>query len=92
MTSTRIGIIGAGWCATESHIPVLQSQPDVEVTSICGLEPEHLRKVQRRFGISHATEDYRQLLARDRRPCVAGSDELLDAEMVEVHGEELEET
>jgi predicted dehydrogenase len=65
MTSTKIGIIGAGWWATESHIPVLQSLPDVEVSSICGLEPEHLRKVQRRFGIPHATEDYRQLLDRD---------------------------
>ena len=58
MTSTRIGIIGAGWWATESHIPVLQSLPDVEVTSICGLESEHLRKIQQRFGIPYATEDY----------------------------------
>ena len=65
MTSTRIGIIGAGWWATESHIPVLQSLPDVEVTSICGLESEHLRKIQQRFGIPYATEDYQELLSRD---------------------------
>jgi predicted dehydrogenase len=64
MSRTRIGVIGAGWWATESHIPVLQAMPDVEVTSICGLERENLRKVQDKFGISHATQDYKELLSR----------------------------
>jgi predicted dehydrogenase len=65
MSRTRIGVIGAGWWATESHIPVLQALPDVEVTCICGLEREHLQKVQQKFRIRHATENYEELLARD---------------------------
>jgi len=65
MSRTRIGIIGAGWWATESHIPVLLAMPDVEVTCICGLEREHLRKIQDKFGIRHATEDYNELLRRE---------------------------
>jgi predicted dehydrogenase len=65
MSRTRIGVIGAGWWAIESHIPVLQALPDVEVTCICGLEREHLQKVQQKFGIRHATENYQELLARD---------------------------
>jgi len=65
MSRTRIGVIGAGWWATESHIPVLQALPDVEVTCICGLEPEHLRKIQEKFGIPYATHDYQQLLSRN---------------------------
>ena len=65
MSRTRIGVIGAGWWATESHIPVLKGLPDVEVTCICGLEPENLRSVQRKFGIPHATQDYKELLSRD---------------------------
>ncbi len=64
MSRTRIGIIGAGWWATESHIPVLQALPDAEVICICGLEREHLRKVQDKFGIPYATEDYNELLSR----------------------------
>jgi predicted dehydrogenase len=64
MSRLGIGIIGAGWWASESHIPVLQSLTGVEVTCICGLEPEQLRKVQQRFGIAHATDDYRELLSR----------------------------
>jgi predicted dehydrogenase len=65
MSLTRIGIIGAGWWATESHIPVLQALPSVEVKCICGLEPEHLQKLQHKFGIPHATQDYTELLARE---------------------------
>src|SRR5271165_6591346 len=65
MSRTRIGVIGAGWWATESHIPVLQALPDVQITGICGLEREHLRKVQDKFGISHATQDYMELLSSE---------------------------
>ncbi len=65
MSRTRIGIIGAGWWATESHIPVLRAMPDVEVSCICGLELEHLRKIQDKFGIPYATEDYNELLRRE---------------------------
>jgi predicted dehydrogenase len=64
MSRTRIGVIGAGWWATESHIPVLQALPEVEVTCICGLESEHLQNVQRNFGIRFATLDYKELLSR----------------------------
>src|SRR5581483_9511986 len=60
----RIGVIGAGWWAIQSHILVLQAIPGVEVTSICGTEPEHLQKVQQKFGIAHATGDYKELLSR----------------------------
>jgi predicted dehydrogenase len=64
MSRTKVGIIGAGWWATESHIPVFQAMGDVELTSICGLEPEHLRKLQDKFGIPYATGDYNELLRR----------------------------
>jgi len=65
MSRVKIGIIGAGWWATENHIPVLQSLPDVEVSCICGLEREHLRKIQQKFAIPHITENYQELLSRE---------------------------
>jgi predicted dehydrogenase len=58
----RIGIIGCGWWATENHLPVLQQFPDVEVPGICELSKETLRKVQQKFGIPFATQDYLELL------------------------------
>lgn len=58
----RIGIIGSGWWATENHIPVLQRFGDVEIPGVCGLGQETLRKVQERFGIPFATENYLEVL------------------------------
>jgi predicted dehydrogenase len=58
----RIGVVGAGWWATENHIPVLQSRPEVEVTAVCRLGPAELERVRKRFEIPYASEDYRRLL------------------------------
>src|SRR5262245_55521345 len=60
----RIGVIGAGWWATGNHIPVLQARADVEVAAVCRLGKAELARVQERFGIPYATEDYRELLER----------------------------
>ncbi len=62
MSKTRIGILGAGWWAVENHIPILKSLQDVEVVGICRLGREELLKVQERFDIPFATEDYKELL------------------------------
>jgi predicted dehydrogenase len=62
MSLTKIGIIGAGWWATENHIPVLQALPDVQVAYICGVGREQLERIQRKFGIPSATENYEELL------------------------------
>ncbi|HEX5482576.1 MAG TPA: Gfo/Idh/MocA family oxidoreductase [Terriglobia bacterium] len=61
----HIGIIGTGWWALKNHIPVLQSRKDVKIASVCGLGRDGLLKIQKDFGIGFATEDYRELLARD---------------------------
>lgn len=65
MRKIRIGIIGTGWWATENHIPVLQSLPEVEVAGICRLGQSELLRIQERFHIPFATEDYREILALD---------------------------
>ena len=38
MNKARIGVIGAGWWATEYHIPNLKQRDDVELVSVCKLE------------------------------------------------------
>jgi predicted dehydrogenase len=63
MRKVRIGIIGAGWWATENHIPVLQSFLDVEIAAVCRMGQEELRSIQDRFSIPFGTEDYRDVLA-----------------------------
>ena len=61
----KIGVIGIGWMAVDNHIPLLQALPDFEVTAVCGLGQEKLKKVQEKFGISSGTEDYRELLLNE---------------------------
>ena len=63
MTSkAKIGLIGAGWWATSNHLPVLEERDDIELTGVCRLVDEPLQQVKSRFGFTHATEDYQELL------------------------------
>ena len=42
MNKVKIGVIGAGWWATENHIPHLAERDEVELTSVCKLEEDQL--------------------------------------------------
>ncbi len=63
--NARIGFIGAGWWATTNHMPVLAARDDVEMTSVCRLGADELQQVRERFGFTHATESYEDLLEMD---------------------------
>lgn len=58
----RIGFIGAGWWATTNHMPLLCMRRDVEMVSVCGLDPAILKRCRQDFGFQHVTSDYRELL------------------------------
>ena len=49
MGKAKIGVIGAGWWATEHHIPNLKKRKDVELTSVCKLEADQLEFVKNKF-------------------------------------------
>ncbi|MEO6848366.1 MAG: Gfo/Idh/MocA family oxidoreductase [Chthoniobacterales bacterium] len=76
----RIGFIGAGWWATTNHIPILHARKDVELVSVCGLDPKVLESCQRDFGFSHATTDYKELLKQDIDGVVIASPHVCHAE------------
>lgn len=58
----RIGFIGAGWWATANHMPLLAKRDDVELTAVCRLGKEELRKVSEQFGFKYATESAEDLV------------------------------
>ncbi|MEO1222726.1 MAG: Gfo/Idh/MocA family oxidoreductase [Pseudomonadota bacterium] len=58
----RIAVLGAGWWATEYHIPDLASREDVELTGVCRLGADELTMVKDRFGFDYASEDFREVL------------------------------
>ncbi|NQW21301.1 MAG: Gfo/Idh/MocA family oxidoreductase [Chloroflexi bacterium] len=59
---SKIGLIGAGWWATANHLPVLVERDDIELASVCRLGTDELQEVKSKFGFTHATENYKELL------------------------------
>ena len=62
MSKARIGVIGAGWWATEYHIPNLKKRDDVELVSVCKLEEDQLNFVKNKFNFQHASTDFHEML------------------------------
>ena len=66
MAKAKIGVIGAGWWATQFHIPHLKERDDVELTSVCKIEEDELKFVQEKFGFKHASTDYKEMLEMEQ--------------------------
>ena len=62
MSKAKIGVIGAGWWATEFHIPDLKKRDDVELVSVCKLEQDQLDFVKNKFGFNFASTDFKEML------------------------------
>jgi predicted dehydrogenase len=66
MDKVEIGVIGAGWWATTSHIPHLLANPHVGAVAVNRPDRENLDKVMERFGLVHGFTDAEEML--DSRP------------------------
>jgi predicted dehydrogenase len=60
--SVRIGVVGVGWWATQSHIPTTQANPRATLVAIADLSAERLAIVGDRFKIAHRYTDYRLMI------------------------------
>lgn len=58
----RLVWIGCGRHAEQMLLPHLVRH-DVELVGVCDINPEAATKIARRFGVTHVTTDYRELLA-----------------------------
>ncbi|MHB1001036.1 MAG: Gfo/Idh/MocA family protein [Armatimonadota bacterium] len=61
----RIGIIGTGGIAKNTHIPAYINNPDAEIVAVCDNRPEVVDAVAAEFGIKHKFTDYNKLLELD---------------------------
>jgi len=62
----RIAVLGAGWWATQHHIPNLKARPEVDLVGVCRLGIDELKLVRERFGFAVASEDFIEVLDRSR--------------------------
>jgi predicted dehydrogenase len=57
----RIGIVGTGWWATQTHLPALIGYDGAEVTAIADVDAQQLTAARQRFDVPHAYDDPEQL-------------------------------
>ena len=63
MRKARIGVIGAGWWATQHHIPSLKSYEKAELAGIADVRPEKLAAAARYYDVKNTYDSHRALLA-----------------------------
>lgn len=63
--SLRVGIIGCGQIAQESHIPALRRSKGVEIVALCDRSEDLARKVAQKFGISRYYSDSAEMLKKE---------------------------
>jgi predicted dehydrogenase len=59
----RIAVIGAGWWATEAHMPALLDHEDAVLAAICDTDTARLRTAAEAFGVERAYAGYEEMLA-----------------------------
>ena len=61
----RIGVAGAGWVASERHVPAFRRDPRVEVVSVYDRSLERATRLARRARIPHASDHLNDFFAQD---------------------------
>jgi predicted dehydrogenase len=74
--SIRVGIIGIGRIAVDSHIPDLR-KAGAEVFALADVVPGRAGRFAAQFGIPHAFDDYRQMLRREELDAVVVASPIL---------------
>lgn len=65
MSKARIGVIGTGWWATDTHIPALLQNPDAALVALCDTDPGRLQAAADRYEISGRYTDIQTMLAQE---------------------------
>ena len=63
MTKAKIGVIGAGWWATQHHIPSLKTYEKADLVGIADVKPEKAQAAADYYDICNTYDDHRKLLA-----------------------------
>lgn len=64
-TQARIGIVGAGWWSTYTHIPALMAHPLADLVALCDSNPERLAAADREYGVGRTYTDYQAMIEHE---------------------------
>lgn len=62
MGKVQVGVVGVGWIAQVTHLPILVKLPDVEVVAICDKDKSKARFVAEKFGVRRYYDDIDDML------------------------------
>ena len=60
----KVGLIGTGF-GTRVHMPAMRADSHIDVVAICSAHRARAEAAAKEWGIGFATDDYRELIARD---------------------------
>jgi predicted dehydrogenase len=60
----RVGIIGAGWWAANTHVPALRACENVEIAAACRRDPERLAEFAAKMNVPQTYADHEEMLDR----------------------------
>ena len=63
MAKARMGVIGAGWWATQFHIPSLKTYERADLVGIADVKPEKAAAAAGYYDVRNTYDDHRELLA-----------------------------
>jgi len=61
MRAVRVGVVGCGQIARESHIPNYVTSPKARLTALCDMEENVAKALCEKYGVKHFFTDYREL-------------------------------
>jgi predicted dehydrogenase len=65
MGKVRVGVIGTGWWATDTHIPALLANGEAEVVALCDADRERLLAAAGRYEVNGVYADVQEMLAHE---------------------------
>ena len=63
--TVQLGVIGAGWWATEAHIPGILAHPNSRLVALCDPHAGRLAEAASAYNIKKTYSDYREMLERE---------------------------
>ncbi len=65
METVRVAIVNTGWWADAMYLPALTAHPHVEITAVCGRNPQKAADFAAKWNVPQYFTDYEQMLSAD---------------------------
>ena len=65
MDTVKVGVVGLGWIAQVTHLPILKKLPEAELVAVCDRDKSRGRLVAEKFGVKRYYSDVTEMLENE---------------------------